>query len=115
MDLRTSGSMTSSPVVPPQVADSTVTSLSDLIAAIPSAALKNHVEEQVEILDKAKIDLDEAMAYYSSLLHDREAFKKLGADYSSPSNNDYMRLRLLALYYIGLKHFSVTGNHESPN
>ena len=92
--------------LPESASDSTVTSLSDLIKAIPDHALKDHLEEQIEILERAKINLDEAATYYSGLLHDREAFRKLDASYEDPSPNDFLRLRLLALYYIGLAHFS---------
>lgn len=91
--------------LPDTLADSTVTSLSDLVKALPDSALQEHLDEQVGVLEKAGIDLDEAAAYYSSLLHDRDLFRKLGANYASPSENDYLRLRLMAVYYIGLKHF----------
>ena len=92
--------------LPETLADSTITSLSDLVGSIPDSALDDHLDEQVAVLEKAGIDLDEAAAYYSSLLHDRDTFAKLGANYGSPSDTDYLRLRLLAVYYIGLKHFS---------
>ena len=78
--------------LPESASDSTITSLSELIRAIPADKLAEHVEEQVEILDGADIDLDEAAAYYSSLLHDRDAFAKLGANYDAPTSEDTMRL-----------------------
>ena len=92
--------------LPETLADSTITSLSDLVKAIPDSALDDHLDEQVGVLERAGIDLDEAAAYYSSLLHDRELFGKLGANYGNPSDTDFLRLRLLAVYYIGLKHFT---------
>ena len=95
--------------LPDSATDSTITSLSELVRAIPAAKLAEHVEEQVGILEGANVDLDEAAAYYSSLLHDREAFQKLGANYDEPTDEDTMRLRLVALYSIGLKHFSPNG------
>ncbi len=92
--------------LPETLADSTVTSLSDLVKAIPDDALDDHLEEQVQVLEGAGIDLAGAAAYYSSLLHDRELFAKVGANYAEPTDTDFLRLRLLAVYYIGLKHFS---------
>ena len=94
--------------LPDSATDSTITSLSELVRAIPAAGLAGN-EEQVGILEGANVDLDEAAAYYSSLLHDREAFQKLGANYDEPTAEDTMRLRLVALYSIGLKHFSPNG------
>ncbi|MEM7407216.1 MAG: hypothetical protein AAF458_18090 [Pseudomonadota bacterium] len=96
--------------LPDSASDSTVTSLSDLIRAIPDHALKDHVEEQVELLERAEINLEDAATYYSGLLHDREAFRKLNANYDDPSSNDYLRLRLLALYYIGMNHLTPPGS-----
>ena len=105
-------SMSKPKTLPESASDSTITSLSDLVAAIPADKLAEHVEEQVEILEGANIDLDEAAAYYSGLLHDREAFRKLNAHYDEPTSEDTMRLRLMALYYIGLKHFSPTSSRD---
>ena len=53
--------------LPDSATDSTITSLSELVRAIPAAKLAEHVEEQVGILEGANVDLDEAAAYYSSL------------------------------------------------
>jgi len=44
------------------LADSTVTSLSDLVKAIPDGALDDHLDEQVGVLERAGLDLDEAAA-----------------------------------------------------
>ncbi|MBT6273812.1 MAG: hypothetical protein HOI95_06740 [Chromatiales bacterium] len=89
-------------VVPESVSDSTVTSLYRLMTDIPDDRLANHIEEQVVILEEANVNLEKAAAYYSGLLHDRDAFQRLGADYNHPSSTDYMRLRLVALYHMGL-------------
>jgi hypothetical protein len=101
--------------LPETLADSTVTSLSDLVRSIPDRALDDHLDEQVKVLERAGLDLDEAAAYYSSLLHDRELFGKLGANYADPTDMDFVRLRLLAVYYIGLKHFSTEDNEAAVN
>lgn len=49
--------------LPDSASDSTITSLSELLRAIPAAKLVEHVEEQVGILEGANVDLDEVTAY----------------------------------------------------
>ena len=56
------------------------------------------------------LNLMKLLPITSVVLHDREMFGKLGANYGSPTETDFLRFRLLAVYYIGLKHFS---NEES--
>ncbi len=90
-------------VVPPSMGDSTITSLFKIVKEIPEEDLQDHIEEQVLLLEDANLNLERAATYYASLLHDRESFARLGADYSTPSPTDYLRLRLLALYHLGIR------------
>ena len=55
-------------VVPESIGDSTITSLSDLINRIPEADLQDHVEEQIRLLERAKVDLEQATELIRELL-----------------------------------------------